>query len=399
MHAKAIVSKTLDRALPPMHATRRRALYAAVDSALRGQPLAVTALGRGLAQDIDEKHLIKRVDRVVSNRHLQAQCGAIYAQIARLLIGACPRPVIAIDWSDLDGAKRHYLLRAALVIQGRTLTLYEEVHRLREKDKPRTHRRFLKRLHAIVPEWCRPVLLTDAGFRTPWFRAVLALGWDYVGRVRNRHLVRHSEQEQWFDAKTLYARATPRAKDLGYVELTRDNPLACRLVTVRRPKRGRRKRTLTGQRARSAHSEQQARREREPWLLVTSLSPRNANARRVVALYAARMQIEEAFRDLKSERFGLGFECSRSTDSQRIAVLLLIAMLTLLVAWLIGMSVELQGLHRRYQANTEKQRRVLSTLYIGRRAVLDRRIHITEHLLTVATAHLANLVHNAFNNR
>ena len=67
-----------------------------------------------------------------------------------------------------------------------------------------------------------------------------------------------------------------------------------------------------------------ARRAREPWLLVTSLSAHQVRAKRIVRLYAQRMQIEEAFRDLKSERFGLGFEVSRSTDTHRIAVLLLI---------------------------------------------------------------------------
>ena len=110
------------------------------------------------------------------------------------------------------------------------------------------------------------------------------------------------------------------------------------------------------------------------------------------------MQIEEAFRDLKSERFGLGFEVSRSTNTQRITILLLIAMLTLLVAWLIGMSVELSGQHSRYQANTERKRRVLSTTYIGRRAVHDGRLQIDYKQLLGAAKHLALLVQNAFNN-
>ena len=72
MHAKSIVSKFLSALLPPMHARRHKALCAAVDSSLRGQPLAVTALGRGLSGNIDEKHQIKRMDRVLSNHHLQA---------------------------------------------------------------------------------------------------------------------------------------------------------------------------------------------------------------------------------------------------------------------------------------------------------------------------------------
>ena len=174
------------------------------------------------------------------------------------MLGACSRPVIAVDWSDLDGAKRHFLLRASLIIQGRALTLYEEVHTLATKEKRRTHGLFLRQLQGIVGVDTRAILLTDAGFRTPWFRQVLALGWDYVGRIRNRHLVRVSEQAPWFDAKALYAKATPQPKELGEVELTRAQPLHCRLVVVRRPKQGRSKWTLSGERAHSGHSERHA---------------------------------------------------------------------------------------------------------------------------------------------
>ena len=135
MHAKSIVSKILSGTLPWMHATRRKALCAAVDSSLRGQPLAVTALGRGLGESTDEKHQIKRMDRMLSNHHLQAQRVQIYTAIAKRIMGACSRPVIAVDWSDLDGAKRHFLLRGSLILQGRALTLYEEVHELSSKEK------------------------------------------------------------------------------------------------------------------------------------------------------------------------------------------------------------------------------------------------------------------------
>ena len=126
-----------------MHAVRRKALYAAIESSLHGHPLAVTTLGRGPSGSVDEKHQLKRMDRVLSNPHLQAQRVQLYTDIARLIIGGCQRPVIAVGWSDLDGAKRHYLLRASLIVEGRALTLLEEVHTLAGKDRRRTHQRLL----------------------------------------------------------------------------------------------------------------------------------------------------------------------------------------------------------------------------------------------------------------
>jgi hypothetical protein len=42
--------------------------------------------------------------------------------------------------------------------------------------------------------------------------------------------------------------------------------------------------------------------------------------KQVVRAYTSRMQIEESFRDLKSERFGLGYDASRSTRTVRCPV-------------------------------------------------------------------------------
>ena len=398
MHAQSIISKVLTGPIGQIHAARRKSLYATVCSALHGQSLSVTGLGRRLDGGIDEKHQIKRVDRLLSNRHLQSERVSIYTSLARHVLRGCPRPVIAVDWSDLDGAKRHFLLRASLLLDGRALTLVEEVHPLSGKDKRLSHQQLLDRLAEVMPLNARPVLVTDAGFRTPWFRQVLAMGWDYIGRVRNRHLVRPDAEHAWFDAKTLYSKASLTPKEIGIVELTRKAPLTVRLVSVRQPKRGRSKWTLNGERARSAHSKQHAAREREPWLLVTSLSGDRARAKRVVSIYSRRMQIEEAFRDLKSERFGLGFEASRSKDIQRIAVLLLIALSALFVAWTLGTCVERTNQHRRFQANTERRRRVLSVIYLGRRALHDNRLNFDSRQLLLADKHRHRLANNAFLN-
>ena len=43
---------------------------------------------------------------------------------------------------------------------------------------------FLAHLRAVLPVGCAPILITDAGFRGPWFREVERYGWDWIGRVR-----------------------------------------------------------------------------------------------------------------------------------------------------------------------------------------------------------------------
>jgi len=164
-------------------------------------------------------------------------------EISRVLchqiIGSRTRPVILIDWSDMDEYKQHFVLRAAMALEGRCLTLYEEVHTIKTKEKLYTHEQFLGRLEAILPDRCRPILVTDAGFRTTWFKLVKALGWDWVGRVRNRHYMRWISGGRWFDAKQCYQWASSRPKYLGEGVLTIRNKIDCQFVIYKGKLKGR----------------------------------------------------------------------------------------------------------------------------------------------------------------
>ncbi len=394
MHASRVLHRTLKSICPSMHANRRGALDAVVYAAMTGGTLSVTGLGRSIESQAKEKHCIKRADRLLSNRYFQTECSTLYAGMALGIIGSSQRPVILVDWSDLDGAKRHFLLRASTPVGGRSLTVYEEVHRLDSKEKPKTHRRFLQRLKAMLATGCCPILVTDAGFQTPWFRLVEQMGWNWVGRVRNRTYVQQSKEVGWLPCKSLYIRARRHAKNLGTVSLTRSNPIDCQLVLYKARPKGRMRVTQFGERARCKHSQVHSAREREPWLLATSLPSILKLAKRVVTLYATRMQIEEAFRDIKSSQYGLGFELSRSYTTERIAALLLIGHLALFIIWLLGKATELTGQARQYQANTVRKRRVLSTIFIGLKVINDSRVVLSKEELLWAAKTLREIVGN-----
>jgi hypothetical protein len=77
------------------------------------------------------------------------------------------------------------------------------------------------------------------------------------------------------------------------------------------------------------------------------------------------MQIEEAFRDLKSERFGLGFNSSRSQNKSRLGVLLLIACLASFVLRLIGDVAKSHQLEFQFQSSTRRSRPVLSVINLA----------------------------------
>ncbi len=120
--------------------------------------------------------------------------------------------------------------------------------------------------------------------------------------------------------------------------------------------------------ARSKLSRQCAAREREPWLIVASPGLSQMSARQLVALYARRMQIETSFRDLKSHRYGHGFEDSLTRKGHRLAVLLLVSALATFAQWLAGLACEATGIDQWLYPAT-RRRKLYSTIRIGREAL------------------------------
>jgi hypothetical protein len=365
MQAVKLLHKLSGKYLDRVHAYRHEAVWVGVGALLRGQRLWLTALGRHIVGGVEEKHSIKRMDRLLGNGHLNGERFQWYCWLARLVLGGCRHPVILVDWSDLDDQKCLYVLRAAVAVGGRALPLYEEVHE--RVGGTLMHRRFLKRLERIVGPGCLPVLVTDAGFRVWWYELVEEMGWDYVGRVRNRELLQWPSGGKWFANKRLHVRASCQAKALGGMWLSKRRPLWTQFYLYKGKTKGRVRRTRMGERCASGQSNRHAAREREPWLLVSNMARGSHAAKRVVRIFRTRMQIEESFRDLKSSRHGFALRENLGRRLERIANLLLIAALGVLATWLMGLHGYATNLHRGLQANTERRRRVLSVFFVGRR--------------------------------
>ncbi|WP_139101441.1 transposase [Marinomonas spartinae] len=92
-------------------------------------------------------------------------------------------------------------------------------------------------------------------------------------------------------------------------------------------------------------------------------------SKRCVNAYKTRMQIEGGFRDMKSSRFGLGFEQNNTRKMDRLKNLILLATLASMILILIGSVVASKGYSYRFQSNSTRSRRVLSYIYLGKRAI------------------------------
>jgi len=147
-----------------------------------------------------------------------------------------------------------------------------------------------------------------------------------------------------------------------------------------------------GKHIKSGASNQHAESGKEAWLLVTSLMVTSKLAKRVVKIYKKRMEIEEGYRDMKSEHYGLGFNASRSYKVTRIAILMLIAALAEILLLIIGTAADQAGLARHYQANTVKNRRVLSLHFLGRRVVKSSRVNLTLEHIQKAILHMQKII-------
>jgi hypothetical protein len=73
MHALSIVQQLIRTWCPRIHAARASVLLAAVAAAVRTRRLTLTELGRALLGPARVKHNIKRIDRLLGNRHLVAE--------------------------------------------------------------------------------------------------------------------------------------------------------------------------------------------------------------------------------------------------------------------------------------------------------------------------------------
>jgi hypothetical protein len=103
------------------------------------------------------------------------------------------------------------------------VAIYHEVHGMSTKEKRCTHKVFLAKLKTIIDDDVKPIIETDAGYKTTWFREVIALGGDFAGRVR-KPMMYINQKGDWEHTSELYKRATSQPK--GFTShICRSQPL------------------------------------------------------------------------------------------------------------------------------------------------------------------------------
>jgi len=377
-HAGRIVQGFIQKQLRSIHAARRQSLCDAVSAVMSGGLLSLSRLARALMGEGTQKAALKRVDRFIGNRRVGQEAQGVAAALLRVLCRGGQPVVIAVDWSAVSAGAAFVELRATLTWlgMGRGLTIYQQVYPKSKAGSLRAERALLKGLHRTMPAGVEVIIVTDAGFRRPWFIDVERLGWSWIGRIRTGVCLSR-EGLHWEEAGAWLARATGKACRWINCWLTHGFRLPCDIVLYRRKvEAGKRYRRPGHGSTPRARNEARAR-AKEPWLIAHSQQLRSYRAEQIVAMYALRMQIEENFRDTKSPEFGMGMLVSQSRSALRLHALLLIGTLAAFVLWHIGQLAEAEGWYRRFKATTRTARE-LSIITLAKLLCLQPRIPLTD---------------------
>jgi hypothetical protein len=356
-HASGIVQGFVRRQLNRIHAARRDVLCEAVSAVMSGHLLSLSRLARALMGKSTQRAALKRVDRLIGNKRIAQEAEHVAGALLRALCQGGQPVVIAVDWSAVCAGGAFVELRATLTWlgMGRGLTIYQRVYPESKLGNGRAEHALLDTLHSWMPAGTEVIMVTDAGFRRPWFTHVERLGWSWIGRIRSGVCLSH-DGLHWEEARVWFASATRQACRWSNCWLTRRFRFPCDIVLYRRRAVGNKRYGRAGH-----GSTPKARREarasaQEPWLLAHSPRLRSYRPEAIVAMYGQRMQIEENFRDSKSTELGMGLQISQSRSALRLHALLLVGTLAAFLLWHIGQLAEAEGWHRRFKATTRLTR-------------------------------------------
>jgi len=314
-----------------LHAKRVLSLANGVVGVLHAATLAIHTIGEALAAtaNLNPKHAIKQVDRLLSNRGVDVE--ALAPSWVEFVLGDRAEAVVALDWTDFDADDQTTLVLNLITTHGRaTPLLWKTVPKTGLKDRRNDHEdALLLRLRTAVPPGVRVTVLADRAFGDQKLYAFLGeLGFDFV--IRFRGCIRVAAVGGEVRKAEDWLRPDGRLRELRGAGVTVDATPVARIVIVR------------------------AAGMSDAWYLASSRA--DLTGAQIKQLYGRRFTIEENLRDTKNLHFGLGLSATHITIPARRDRLLLLVALAEALLTLLGAAAEKVGLDRMLKVNTAKKR-------------------------------------------
>jgi hypothetical protein len=298
---------------------------------MTGASLGVAVIGKSLAQarGLLPKHAVKQVDRLLSNRRIEAW--DVFATWVPQTVGLRTDIVVAMDWTDFDADGQATLALKLVTRHGRATPLIwlsvlkDELADTRNALEDAC----LRRLAEVLPDGVEVTILADRGFAdTKLFGFLEELGFGYVIRLKAN--IKVSAADGTTRPAAGWVGQGGRARKLRDATLTAAQCPVGAVVCVH------------------------ARDMKEPWCLVASDA--TATAPQIIKLYSKRWRVEPSFRDAKDLRFGMGLSTVHIGDPQRRDRLLLLNAFAVVLLTLLGAAGESLGMDRHLKSNTVKTR-------------------------------------------
>src|SRR5690606_36345475 len=188
---------------------------------------------------------------------------------------------------------------------------------------------FIDLLSRCIPEDVDVTLLADRGFfSVDRCDHLDYLGFHYV--IRFRSAIKVTDEDGVTQSGSEWVPTNGRARRLENVRMTGARKPVTSVIFVK--KKG----------------------MSEPWCLATNLA--DVSAADIVKLYGRRFTIEETFRDVKDQRFGMGMKATSTSRADRRDRLLFVAAMAHALLTLLGAAGEEIGFDRMLKVNTSKKR-------------------------------------------
>jgi hypothetical protein len=311
-----------------VHATRVLSFANGVVGVMHAAALGIHAIGRGLsdALDLDPKHAVKQVDRLLSNQRINVW--EWFSRWVPFVVGDRKELLVAIDWTEFTRDGQATLAIYAVTNHGRATPLVWKTIDEDKRSEPQIQ--LIERLHEILPSNVDVMVLGDRGFGDQNLCAYLdTLGWSYVIRLQDRVKVAVGDETK---------PAREWVPTTGNVKMIRDVLITLEKTPIQAL-------VVKHQKA-----------MKEPWCLATNRP--DLGGAEVVKRYSRRFTIEETFRDIKDNRFGLGLSNTRIGSPARRDRLLFIAAVAQALLTVLGAAGEACGLDRILKTNTSPKRQM-----------------------------------------
>src|SRR5689334_14579138 len=135
MLTKEVSQNYLNSTLISIHKLRVKALFEAIWSLTKNAKLTISSLGKHKEGNAYVKHKIKSIDRLIGNPILHRELQTIYKELFSCLLSSFSMVYLIVDWSGCCNSD-FFMLRASVEHDGRSITIYNEIHPAKKVGNP-----------------------------------------------------------------------------------------------------------------------------------------------------------------------------------------------------------------------------------------------------------------------